>query len=155
MGGIVAEAVTGSMAVGSIMLGIAIAQWLVVLRHVAWGGWLMLASALGGAAGGAAILGVWAAMGDLAGPALAVVAGVVAGLAVFGTVQWLVLRSHVSWAGWWAVGSIVGLGAAFPGVGVVGALPGGESEALLGLGFGVVYGAVSGAVLFRLLRHPM
>jgi hypothetical protein len=85
--------------------------------------------------------------------------------------QWLVLRRHVSRAGWWALASIVvyvvagallfALGAAVaPAVGevvkrantsLVG-LPAAVGAALVGL-FG--YGAISGGVLVWLLRRPV
>jgi len=77
---------------------IGIAQWLVLRRAIPLDGWWIAASALGLAGGlalGVAALGSGTAAGELA------LRGAITG-AVFGVMQWLILRQYISTAGWWA-----------------------------------------------------
>lgn len=59
--------------------------------------------------------------------------------------------AHVSRAGWWSAAAVAGLIAAWPAVAAIVALAGGGSEALFGLGFGAVHGAITAGALVRLL----
>ena len=63
LGPVVAEIVIGAVALGGIMAGIAVNQWLVVRRRVAWAGWLAGGMIGGGIAGGGAGFGVLQGMG--------------------------------------------------------------------------------------------
>ena len=149
MGPIVAEAVTGALALGGVMLGIGIGQCLVVRRHISWAGLLVLAMAVGGAMGGAVGLGAWAAVTRVAGPAAGVAVAVVVGLVTFGIAQWFVLRRHLSWAGRWAAASIIGLVAATLGLVLIASVLGDGFGAEYGSGvaYGAAYGGVTGGAL--------
>ena len=147
MGPLVAEAVVGALALGGVMLGIAVGQWLVVRRLVPWAGRLLLAIAGGAAVAGAVGLGLLAALSGVAGQTASVVVAVVVGLAGFGTTQWLVLRGHVPGAGRWAVASLAGLAAASFSMGVIGALAEEITGGVIGQAlFGGIYGAVAGHI---------
>ena len=140
-----------------------IMQWLLLRRHLPQAGWWVLASTLGGA-----LIGAVASTVRVVDPA---VGFVVAG-ASFGILQWLVLRRHVSHAGWWLLASPVGWAVsalvvrAADRVGVFGAaeglyraiaLPISETVvlALLFGVFGAVSGAITGIVLTWLMRKPI
>ena len=145
MGPLVAEFVVGGLALGGVMLGIAVGQWLVVRRLVPWAGRLLLAIAGGAAVAGALGLGLLAALSGVAGQTASVVVAVVVGLAGFGTTQWLVLRGHVPGAGRWAVASLAGLAAASFSMGVIGAVAEELTGGVIGQAlFGAIYGAVAG-----------
>ena len=145
-GTVLGEAALGVVALGGFMGAIGMAQWLVILRQVSWAGWWLLANAASGAIAGAVMLSLLAAFTPIVGEAMAAVAGVPTGLAVFGITLWMVLRRRVSWAGRLALASLAGLvAAATLGGGVVGTLIG--SEVGSGAGFGGVYGAITGGAL--------
>ena len=144
--------------------GVGILQWLVLRRRVSRAGWWVLASTAGLAVaqGGAAILDVaWggaAAVASGNSEVLGSFAGQVAvmalGGAMTGILQWLVLRGKVSRAGWWVLASTVGWALGF-GVMDSGWVLVGVDCILLGLLYGPVLGAVTGAALVWLLRQPV
>ena len=110
MGPVVAEIVIGAVALGGIMAGIAMNQWLVVRRRVSWAGWLAAGMIGGGIAGGGAGFGVLQGMGGEGGGGVAVAAAVVVGLVVFAGVQCLLLRGRVPEVGrlvWTSVAAVV------------------------------------------------
>ncbi len=157
MGGVagraLTESATGAVGLGGIMLAMGLAQWLVLRRQVSWASLWLLATAVGGAAGGAAMLGLYGALAALGHDGLGVAAGVIVGLALIGAAPWLVLRRQVSGSGSLALASSVGVAAAMVlGVAVVGELVG-AGEVGRGGGFGALYGGVTGPVLVRLLRR--
>jgi hypothetical protein len=146
------EAVVGALALGGIMLGIGIAQWLVLRHQVPWAGRWVLAIAVGGAAGGAATFVLFEALSGTVG----VVVGVVVGLGVFGIAQRLVLRRQVSKAAWLALASVVGLVAAslVAASSAVLAAAGPVVARVIGeVGLGAVYGAITGSALVWQLRQ--
>ncbi len=148
-GYVVGEAALGIVALGGFMGAIGIAQWLVMLRQFSWAGWWVLASVVGGAVGGAVLLGLMAALSAIAGETVSAITAVVAGLTALGITQWVVIRRQVAFASWLALASVAGLVAAGPlGGGLVGALTG--SEVASGFGFGAVYGAITGGALVNL-----
>jgi hypothetical protein len=136
----VAFAVTGA--------GTGTAQWLVLRQHLARAGWWILATAIC-----FALFGVVDGADAVRFAAIFVVVGAVVGVA-----QWLVLRQHLSQAGWWVMASTL----SFALFGVAPSV----FEAVFGtIGFvvGVVvvltivsmYGGITGAVLVWLLRQPI
>jgi hypothetical protein len=150
-------------------IGVGVLQWLVLRRRVSRAGWWVLASAagfvvVGGSVFGAAdvVFGFLEGMGGMSSfiNVLGRTVVVALGGAVTGILQWLVLRSQVSRAGWWVLASTVGWGlcmaVAFSGVSLL------ESDIetfiptlLLLVGGGVVLGAVTGGALVWLLRQPV
>jgi len=133
------EAVLGAVALGGVLGAITIAQWLIMRRRLSWATQWAAATLAGGLIGGAVALGLLDALSGNGSETLGAVLGTFGGLGAFCTVQWLVLR-RVTRAGWWVAASVAGLVAAGPlGVGVLGLLVGD------GGGFGVVYGAITGA----------
>jgi len=134
-------------------LGVGVLQWLVLRRRVSRAGWWVLASA---AAGYGILAGFIGYSESLSFGTLLRFTGVVAlGGAVTGILQWLVLRSQVSQAGWWVLASTVGWGLS---VTVARAIPWGmdEMDALWALVVtGAVLGAVTGGALVWLLRRPV
>jgi hypothetical protein len=139
-----------------------ILQWLLLRRHLPRAGRWVLASTLGGA-----LIGVVGSTAPDVDPA---VSSIVAGASI-GILQWLVLRRHIAYAGWWLLASPVGwavsalairtaerVGAAFGvaerGLRTVVALPMSETVILaLVLGaFGAVSGVVTGIVLAWLMQ---
>ena len=143
-GGVAAQVVTGSLALGGAMLGIALGQWLVLRRRAPWAGSLLASVVAGGAAGGGAGLGAWAAFTEMAGDGAGVVAGAAAGLIAFGAVQGLLLRRRLPWAWPWAALSAAGLVAAVLSMGVLGALDPRGSVGIGGGVFGAAYAVVTG-----------
>lgn len=122
---------------------------------VGWGLWLqlMLASAVGGivvVVVGSYELGeaVGETLGGVVGGAVgtALIGGVLLGgvMGAIGIAQWLILRSQVSWAGWWLLAMVVGgtVGGAVGG-GVGGAL----AVALAGFGMEPLGGVVGLGVI--------
>lgn len=133
------EAVLGAVALGGVLGAIATAQWLIMRRRQSWAARWAAAKVVGGLVGGAIALGLLDALSANGRATVAAVPATLAGLTAFGIVQWLVLR-RITRAGWWMAASISGLVAAGPlGVGMLGLLVGD------GAGFGVVYGAITGA----------
>jgi len=153
--------VTGNWLSGSILgialgTGVGTLQRTVLWRRISRGAWWILASAVGG------LLTLQAAFffgfstsyesfhALLGWIAIVALAGVVTG-----ALQWVVLRKQFSRAGWWVLASAVGWTLSVIGVR---ALPwgGDDSDALWGmLATGVVFGALTGAVLIWLLRQPV
>ena len=140
-------------------LGTGLLQWLVLCRHFRQSLWWIPLSFLGtfiGAAGSSVPSElIWREAGLV--PAFAVVGGII-GLGV-GLSQWVLLRRLVRWAGWW-----VGVNVAAYALGVYGAhtLPSlfltgriiyGSPE--FGLIIGAVVGAVTGPALALLLRRSI
>jgi len=110
-------------------------------RWVGWGLWLgwMVASSAGwalGLAGGFAVgFGLSGSVGGVASQCLF---GAVLGVSL-GTLQWILLRRHMSGAGWWIVATMFSMGAGF-------ALIKAATPTLSGvLGGGPIYGFVNGA----------
>ncbi len=146
-----------------IVVGLGIAQWLVLRQHLSRAGWWVLASTVGWVVG----LVVGGSVNLVVGGAvnLFVVVGLVGIGFGIGIAQWLVLRPHLSRAGWWVLASTVGLavgGAVGVAVGgAVGIAVGGSislaSILSLVVGFpvsGAVYGAITGGAMVWLLRQP-
>ncbi|NNE35205.1 MAG: VanZ family protein [Rhodothermales bacterium] len=123
------------LVVGMVLVGAL--QALVLRRHIDRSIRWVLASLGASVIAGAVIFGV-----GVVNPSL----GWLGGVSVFGTVvgllQWLVLRHHVSRAGWWVLASTVGWVAGMPFGDIVGPP-----------GLGAVYGVVTGTVLVWLLRQ--
>lgn len=143
-------------------LVVGVAQWLVLRRYLPGAGWWILASALGWFLGTLVLIttqGITFPITDflesvirLGGVIwLNVVDGTLYG-AVLGVAQWLVLRRHSQYAGWWVLASSIG-GAVNGAVGAAcaAAIPIGISAALpYGAGWAGA-GAVTGMVLVWLL----
>jgi hypothetical protein len=137
----------------SVGIGAGELKWPVLWRRIAGAGWWVL----GSAAAGAAI-----SQGDLAsyyeslsfGTLLRYIVVVALGGAVAGILQWLVLRSQVSRAGWWVLASTVGwaLGIALWDAGWD---AGTAYGTVLLVGGPLVLGVVTGAALVWLLRQPV
>ena len=133
------EAVLGAVALGGVLGAIATVQGLIMRRRLSWAARWATAKVVGGLVGGAVALGLLDVLSANGSETLGAILGTLTGLGAFGTVQWLILR-RVARAGWWVAASVAGLLAAGPlGVGVLGLLVGD------GGGFGVVYGAITGA----------
>ncbi len=117
---------------------------------VDWFVWLQwaLASGLGGAVGFALADAVLNAFSEALYKAMAEI--VIFGLlgAAMGTLQWLVLRRHLSQAGWWAAASAAG-GTL---VGIWGASYGGKVKVNLVIIYGLV-GIILGALQWLVLRR--
>ena len=138
-GGIIGDG-TIVVVVGGIVVGVL--QWLVLRRQVARAGWWVVASIAA-----MAVVGVLVVALDEG----AVVAG---GGLVVGALQWLVLRRQVARAGWWVPASGVGWVVGGFVSGIVGDTTGVSWIAAAGWAvLGVVYGAMTGAVLVWMLRH--
>lgn len=143
---VLAEVALGAVALGGFMTVLALAQWPILSRHASWAVRWVMANAVSGAVGGAFVLGLFAVTD------LAVVSGAL-GLAVFGAIQWRILRSELSWAAQLAFASVLGLALAGPlGGGAVAVFF--ESEVASGAVFGVVYGAITGGAIVTLSRTP-
>ena len=152
---VAAEVVVGALALGGVMLGIAVPQWLVVRRHLTWAPWMIVSRGVGGVMGGATMLGVLAAIGGGAASVGAVALSVILGLGALVVVEWLVLRGRVAGAArlaWVSVGALV---AAIVGTGLIGTLAGGlATEALAGCAYGACHAAVTGlAIVPRAREH--
>ncbi|MCA1995588.1 MAG: hypothetical protein LDL41_26595 [Coleofasciculus sp. S288] len=148
--------------VGPATLGIT--QWLVLRQHIPKAGWWILATTLGGVV--ALYLG--SAVSFFTTSILWIGSGVVGGAvggAILGLAQWLVLRRHVSQAGWWIAASAVALavGAGWlVYLGIESAFTFDASMDLIQIirwsGMGALSGAIGGAIkggaLVWLLRQP-
>jgi hypothetical protein len=156
--------ITGGCGLG---VGIGLAQWLVLRRHIPAAGWWVLASIGGGISGVVLALPLSEALQPLFAMFLGEtlerrptvprvswsdvlalgVTGAVVGL-VLGSAQWLVLRRHARSAGWWigasSVGWMAGLSISTGSVSMIG-LP------LSLLILGAAIGAATGGVLVYLL----
>ncbi len=149
LGGVVNPAILG------------LTQWLVLRRYISKAGWWILATTIGGVValyiGSAVTFFTTGILWHGAG----LVGGAVGG-AILGLAQWLVLRRHVSQAGWWILASAVALavGAGWVvNLGISSAFRGGESiEMLRWIGIGAASGAIGGVIkggtLVWLLRQP-
>ena len=143
--------------VWAIVLGavVGIAQWVVLRERVPGAGrwvWASIAGlAVAGGVGGAVVVaGANADWGSLAAVLVVALGG-----AVTGILQWLVLRSQVSRAGWWVLASTVGWAL---GVLVASTIPPGNNETgpLWALAVtGAVLGVVTGGALVWLLRQSV
>ena len=130
--------------VGLIVLGTSIGgmQWLVLRRQVSWAGWWLVANIAGWTVGALVNLPLNLALG--------LFPGWLVGLVVAGMFQWLVLRRHISRAGWWLLASFVAWAA---GTGISVALPECRGPCSAAV-FGAVIGAITGIALAWLLRQP-
>ena len=146
-------------AIGATLVGagIGIMQWLILRRRFRRAGWWVLASAMGWAVG-------WAVGQNLIEPVVmflskyeealggrSVVTLSVLGVMVGGTVgtmQWLVLRRWVYWAGWWILANIVGLAAGFVAGAVVASTLhlSGVLATVTNIMGGIILGALLGAI---------
>jgi hypothetical protein len=116
-----------------------------------WVGWV-LASAFGTAAGFAISVNLLSILSSDISSALneVLIFGLI--LAAMGTLQWLVLRSQISQAGWWIVASIV----SGTVLGIMATLfsTGAEVNPIIGYGlFGITLGVPQWLVLRRQLSH--
>ncbi len=118
-------------------VGAGVMQWPVLYRRVPRAWHWILATAAGWLAGLAIIIPVIP-------PGMGALSGAVLG-ATTGTAQWLLLRRHVRWAGWWIVVSILAWATALA-IGIA-LLP----RVVLS---GVVVGTMTGLALDLLLRTP-
>lgn len=154
--GVLGNWLSGSILGIALGIGVGTLQRTVLWRRVSGGVWWILASAVGGlltlqAAFFFGFSTSYASLGALLGW-IGIVA--LAGVAT-GTLQWVVLRKQFSRAGWWVLASAVGWTVSVIGVR---ALPWGmdDSDALWGMvATGVVFGALTGAVLIWLFRQPI
>lgn len=118
-----------------------------------WLAWF-LASALGFGMG--AIIGVSSAYrffnDDPFDLAMGITLGTVMGI-IGGYLQWVVLRERITGAGWWALASALGLGAAMT---AVIAADIGENNTMAGIAIlGSVFGAVSGILQWLILHRKV
>ena len=155
LGPIAAEAAVGALAMGGILLGVALGQWLVIRGRVSWAGRLALATALAGMAGGAGGLSVLQGLAGMMEPTGSVAVAVVVGLAAFAVVHWWVLRMRIRAPGRLAAAGVVALIAAVLGTALVGAVAGDLAGQGIGGGaLGAVYAAVMGRpVICEVVRH--
>jgi hypothetical protein len=126
-------------------------QWLLLRRKVVGIGWWAVMSGIGLAAG--FFLGMLPInMAGVDGPQVAplIALGFALMGAVPGTLQWLLLRRRVSWAGWWVLASSIGMVGC--GMTFMRLTRGADVHVIWGgAAGGAVYGAVTGAVLHWLL----
>ncbi|HEY6410133.1 MAG TPA: hypothetical protein VIY29_21975 [Ktedonobacteraceae bacterium] len=150
---VILGATLGGAAIGSL-------QWLILRRQITNIHWWGVASMAGFALG---FILVWAVSGARSGSAYhhtiphavdraGIVGGAVIG-AVMGSVQWLILRWRCSRAGWWVVANSVGFAAGWAGAAAM-PVTGVAAHFVGGATFGILFGAVTGAALVWLLRHP-
>ena len=141
---------------GGVVVGVTVAgvlQWLVLRQRMARAAWWIVASLVSGVVAGGVIFGVGGESGFTAEVARDLDVGwvVEAGLygAVVGVLQWVVLRGQVALSGLWVLASTVGWIVGDP---VCSSLM--DFGTLSWVGFGAVYGAITGIVLVWLLRQP-
>ena len=155
LGPVAVEVLIGALALGGIMAGIAVGQWLVVGRRVAWALWRAAAMVDGGIAGGGAGFGVLQALGGVDGGGVAVAAAVIVGLAAFGGVGWLLLRGRVPGAGRLAAVNMAAVVVAVLATALSGIVAGEYSGGGLGGAvFGAAYAAVTGFVVIPGVAEP-
>lgn len=111
LGGTV-SAIASQSAFGAVLgASIGMLQWVVLRRQISGAGWWVLATAVGMGVGFALIRAVTlqtsAVLGG--GPLYGLVNGGLVGTLV-GAMQWLVVRSQISRAGWWVLASALGAG---------------------------------------------
>ncbi len=114
LGGTV-SGIASQSAFGAVLgASIGMLQWVVLRRLISRAGFWVLATAAGMGLGFALISAVTlqasAALGG--GPLYGLVNGVLVGTLV-GAMQWLVIRSQISRAGWWVFASALGAGVGF------------------------------------------
>jgi hypothetical protein len=132
------------------------AQWLVLHKRVSLSGWWVLASTVGWAVG----LAVGRAVALVVDDAQIFAIVLAVGGASAGIAQWIVLRRHVTQAGWWVLASIVAGGATGGAVDLFKVLEGWPLGivflALPVIGAVVLagYGAITGSIMVWLLRQP-
>ena len=147
LGPVAAETAVGALALGGMMAGLSVGQWLVIRQHVSWAPRLALGTVAGGVAGGGSGFGVLQWLTPVVGAGPAVSAAIVVGLAAFGTMAWLVLRGQVPAARRLAVVSVAGVVAAVVATGLSGIALGELAGGGAGGGvFGAVHAAVTGSV---------
>ena len=164
-----------SLLLAALGAGVGVMQWLLLRRQLSRAGWWVMAGMAGGVVVGVGLAADWAydvVMGDkrfsVARPEPAIAA--TAALAAIGPMQWLVLRRQVSRAGWWVLANAVGLGGGYAlgasiAVTLAGVLcdfglfdcPGlggtlGSIIYAFPPGFGLAFGAITGATMVWLLR---
>ena len=151
LGEVPAEAAIGAVAGGGVLGGIALAQWLLLRRMVPWAGRWPVAGALAGANAAAAGFVAFKALSLAGYEAAGAVAAILCGLAAFLAAHWLVLRLHVSRAGWLAASSAGGFLLAAVVTTAAASVAGVEGGgALFAALFGALYGAVTVMALERL-----
>ena len=150
MGGVIGPACLGLL------------QWLVLKRHISQASYWILATTLGGVL--ALYLG--SAAGFFIGYGLTGVAAAAIGGTILGLAQWLVLRRHVSEAGFWILASCVALTVGASWVvdqGIRSTIRSLDSSpefikmlrwAGIGAVSGAIGGAIKGGILVWLLRQP-
>ena len=150
LGPVFGEAIVGVVAGGGTLGGVALAQWPLLRRRVAWAARWPAAGAAAGAAGAAAGFGALAGLTLLGAEVLGAAAVLVFGIAAFLRAHTLVLRGRVSRPMWLAGGCAAGfLGAALVTM-AVGSFAGLDGESPL---FGALFGAAYGAVTVLVLRR--
>ena len=154
LGSVIGEAVVGVVAGGGALGGIALAQWLLLRRRVAWAArWpaaLAAAGAVAAASGFAADEGL-----GLAGFPEPPAVPFAVGLAAFLLVHWLTLRGHAPGAGRLTAASAGGFVLAALVTAGAGAAIGFEGQSpLFGALFGAVYGTVTVLALERRPQNP-
>jgi hypothetical protein len=126
-------------------------QWLLLRRKVAGIGWWAMMSGIGLVAGfflGMLPINVAGVDGPQVVPLMTL--GFALMGAVPGTLQWLLLRRRVSWAGWWVLASSIGMVGC--GMTFMRLTRGADVHIIWGgAAGGAVYGAMTGAVLHWLL----
>ena len=133
-----------SLACGGIATGIL--QWLVLREWLAGANWWVAANVLA-----VAIVGLFIVAGtQLINVDVGWVGGVLLFGAVAGTLQWFVLRPHCGQGKTWIAVNAIGWGASVPAMGFVGSLVGDPFGGWLSIG--VLYGAITGFLLSRMLR---
>ncbi len=161
LGFILANSIGGA-ALGSV---VGLMQWLILRRRFSWAGWWIFASTVGFAfAGGGgtgaklAAIGGYREMGYWSGLIVEWAIIMVLGGAVTGILQWLILRSQASRAGWWVLASTVGCGSMVLWEACFGCKFWGEGILpflLLSVWSGAVLGMVTGGALVWLLRQSV
>jgi hypothetical protein len=138
-----------------------IAQWFILRRYLEPVGWWALTTSLAMGIGGAVGLAASYAAGmELLQPWAVLFLGLAIGIG-----QWLILRRHLSRAGWWVLVNTLGLPIGFVLALIIAFSLGFEWEqvgvafALISLTFfgavaGALYSAITGGVLVWLLRQP-
>ena len=145
LGPVAAEAAVGALAMGGILFGVAVGQWLVIRRRASWAGRLAVATVLSGAAAGAVGLSVLEGLNQFLGDAARVVVAVLMGLGAFGFVHQWVLRDRIEAPDRFAALGVFALVAGVLGTALVGAVAGNWAGQGIGGGaLGAVYAAVMG-----------